>query len=84
MPQMKEQEKSPEKELNEIKATKTPDSEFKTMIKRMFKDLRGRLDCLSENLNKGRVSIKKLCEMKNTISEIKNTLEGINNSLAKA
>lgn len=32
MPQMKEQEKSPEKGLNEIEATKTLDAEFKRKV----------------------------------------------------
>ena len=37
--QMKEQEKSPE-ELNEMEASKLPDTEFKTMVIRMLKELR--------------------------------------------
>ena len=37
--QMKEQEKSQEKELNEIEASKLPDTEFKTIVKRMLKEL---------------------------------------------
>ena len=45
---MKEQEKSPEKELNKKKASKQTDTEFKTMVTRMLKEL-------SENFN----SIKK-------------------------
>ena len=35
-----------------------PDTEFKSMVVRMFKDLRERMDDLSENLNKEMVSIK--------------------------
>ena len=38
------------------------DSEFKIMAIRMLKDLRGRIDYLSENLNKEIVSIKKHTE----------------------
>ena len=52
MPQMKEQEKSPEKELNEMEATEIPDVEFKTMVIRMLKDHRERMDDLSENLKR--------------------------------
>ena len=37
---MKEQAKSPEKELNEMEASKLPDTEFKTMVIRMFNELR--------------------------------------------
>ena len=39
MSQIKEQEKSPEKELDEMEATKIPDAEFKTMAIRMLKGL---------------------------------------------
>ena len=42
-----------------MRATKMPDTEFKSMVVRMFKDLRERMDDLSENLNKEMVSIKK-------------------------
>ena len=49
MPQMKDQEKSPGKELNKLEATKIPDAEFKTMVIKMLKDLRGTIDNLSEN-----------------------------------
>ena len=48
MAQIKGQENSPEKELNEMKASKLPATEFKKMVIRMFKEL-------SENSN----SIKK-------------------------
>ena len=44
MAQMKEQNKSPEKELNKMEASNVPDAEFKTLVIRMLKEL-------SENLN---------------------------------
>lgn len=80
-------EKSPGKELNEMEATKLPDAEFKTMVIRMFEDLRGTIDDLNENLNEEAVSSKRDIEtikrisQKGKISEIKNTLEGINSRL---
>ena len=37
--QRKKQEKSPEKELNEMKASKLPDTEFKAMVIRILKEL---------------------------------------------
>ena len=85
MPQIKAQEKSPEKELNEIEASNLPDIDFKTMIIRMLKEL-------SEHFNKEIASIKKeielikknQSEMKNTIPEMKTTLEGINSRLDEA
>lgn len=62
MTQMKQQEKSPEKELNEMESTKIPDVEFKTMVIRMFKDLTRRMGDLRENLNKQIINIKKNIE----------------------
>ena len=47
MHQMKEQKKFREKELNEMKATKIPDAEFKTMVIRMLKEIKGKMDKLS-------------------------------------
>lgn len=70
MPQMKEQGKSPEKGLNEVEASKLPDTEFKQWL--------GRLRDLSENFN----NIKNTPKKKHTIetirkhqSEMKKTLE---------
>ena len=39
MVQMKEQNKTPEKELNKIKISNLSDAKFKTLLKRMLKDL---------------------------------------------
>ena len=39
MPQIKEQNKTPEKELNKMETSKLPDAEFKTLIVRMVKEL---------------------------------------------
>ena len=39
MSQMKEQTKSPEKELNEMETSNLPDAEFKTLDTRMFEEL---------------------------------------------
>ena len=58
MPQMKEQEKSLEKEWNKMDAHELPDGVFKTMIIRMLKDLRKRIDDLTENLNNEMVGMK--------------------------
>ena len=62
MAQMKEQIKTPEKELNKMEISNLSDAEFKTLVIRMLKEL-------SEDLN----SIKKFqSEMKDTRIEIKN------------
>ena len=65
MAQMKEQNKTPEKELNKMEISNLSDAEFKTLVIRMLKEL-------SEDLN----SIKKIqSETKDTLIEIKNNLQ---------
>ena len=62
MAQMNEQIKTPEKELNKMEISNLSDAEFKTLVKRMIKEL-------SEDLN----SIKMIqSQMKDTLIEIKN------------
>ena len=57
---MKEQNKTPEKEQNEMEISNLSDADFKTLVIRMLKEL-------SEDLN----SIKNIqSEMKNTLVEI--------------
>ena len=66
MAQMKEQIKTPEKELNEMEISNLSDAQFKTLVISMLKEL-------SEDLN----SVKKIqSETKNTLMEIKNNLQG--------
>ena len=73
MTQVKEQVKTPEKELNKMEISNLSDAKFKTLVIRMLKDL-------SEDLN----SIKKIqSEMKNTLTEI-NNLQGINSRVDEA
>ena len=74
MAQMKEQNKTPEKELNEMEITNLSDAEFKTLIIRMLKEL-------SEDLN----SIKNFqLEMMDTLIKIKNNLQGSNSRVDEA
>ena len=64
MAQMKEQIKTPEKELNKVEISNLSDAEFKTLVIWMLKEL-------SEDLN----SIKKIqSETKETLIEMKNNL----------
>ena len=64
MAQMKEQNKTPEKELNKMEANNLSDVEFRTLVIRMLKEL-------SEDLR----SIKQIqLETKDTLIEIKNNL----------
>ena len=74
MAQMKEQIKTPEKQLNKRKINKLSDAEFKTVVIRMLGEL-------SEDLN----SIKQIqTEMKDTLIEIKNNLQGKNSRVDEA
>ena len=74
MAQMKEQIKTPEKELNEMEISNPPDTEFKTLFLRLFKEL-------SEDLN----SIKNIqWETKDTLIEIKNIWKGNNSRVDEA
>ena len=71
---MKEQIKTPEKELNELEISNLSDAEFKTLVIRMVKEL-------SEDLN----SSKKIqSEMKDVLIEIKNNLQGNNSTVDEA
>ena len=74
MNQMKEQIKTPEKELNEMQISNLSDAEFKTLVIKMLKKL-------SEDLS----SIKKIqSETKDTLIETKNNLQGNNSKMDDA
>ena len=71
---MKEQIKTPERELSEMEISNLSDAEFTTLVIRMLKKL-------SEDLN----SIKKIqSETKDTLIEIKDNLQGINSRVDEA
>ena len=55
---MKEQIKTLEKELTEMRASNLPDAEFKTLVRRMLEELKGRVDGLNKNFNKKIGNIK--------------------------
>ena len=65
MAQMKEQNKTPEKELSKMEIASLSDVEFKTLVIRMFRELSE----YGKNIKK---------EMKVTLSEIKKNLQGTN------
>lgn len=56
--QVEEQEKTPERELNEVEASILSDMEFKTQVIKMLNKHKGRIDNLTENINKEIISIK--------------------------
>ena len=89
--QMKEQDKTPEKQLNEVEIGNLPEKKFRIMIVKMIQDLGKRMEAKIEKMeemfnkdleelnNKHLEELKhKQPEMNNTITEMKNTLEGIN------
>ena len=83
MYQMKEQEKTPEKQLNEVEIGNLPEKEFRIMIVKMIQNLgnrtEARIEKIQEMFNKDLEELKNnQTEMTNTITEMKNTLEGIN------
>ena len=74
MAQIKEQIKTPEKELNKMEIINLSDAEVRTLVIRMLMEL-------SEDLN----SIKKIhTETKDTLIDIKNNLQGNNSRVDEA
>ena len=68
---MKEQEKSPEKELNEMETSKLPDTEFKAMVKRILMELSENFKSMKNDIESIK---KKQSEMKDIATEMKNNL----------
>ena len=74
MAQMKEQIKTPEKELNKMEISNLSDAEFKTLSIRMLKQINGYFN-----------SIKMIqSDMKESLIEMKNNLQGITSRVDEA
>ena len=71
MAQMKEQNKTPEKELNKMEISNLSDAEFKTLVIRMLKDIIGYFNSIKQTK-------KTQAEMTLTLNKIKKNLQGIN------
>ena len=52
MSQMKGQDKTPEKEINEVEIGNLPEKEFRIMIVKMIQDLRKRMEKMQELFTK--------------------------------
>ena len=86
---MKEQNKTPQKRTKQNGDRQSPVAEFKTLVIRMFNELRRWVEELTKNFNKevwniiiGEENIKKnQSEMMNTLTEMKNTLRVINSKV---
>ena len=86
---MKKQDKTPEKQLNEVQIGNNPEKEFRIMIEKMIQDrgkgMEEKSEKMQEKFNKELEELKKKqTEMNNTINEMKNTLEGINSRITEA
>ena len=66
MYQMKEQEKTPEKQLNEVEIGNLPEKEFRIMITKMIQDLGKRMEAKIKKMQKA--FNKDLQELKNRAS----------------
>ena len=89
MYQMKERDKTPEKQLNEVEIGNLPGKEFRIMIVMMIQDLGKRMEAKIEKMqempSKDLEELKnKQTEMNNTITVMKTTLEGINSRITEA
>ena len=58
MAQMKEQNKTPEKELNKMEISNLSDAEFKTLIIRIFKELIGYFNSIKKGPGRNKVYTK--------------------------
>ena len=94
---MKEQDKTPEKQLNKVEIGSLPEKEFRIMRVKMIQDLGKRMKAkikkMKEMLNKDLEELKnkhlaelknKQTEMKYTITEMKNILEAISSRITEA
>ena len=86
---MKEQDKTPEKQLNEVEIGNLPEKEFRMMIEKMIQDLGKRMEAkiekIQEMFNKDLEELKnKQTEMNNTITKMKIILDGINSRITEA
>ena len=89
MYQMKEQDKNPDKQLNEVEIRNLPEKEFRIMIVKMIQDLGKRMEAkiekMQEMFKKDLEELKnKQTEMNNTITEMKTTLQEINSGITEA
>ena len=69
---MKEQDKTPEKQLNEVKIGNLPEKEFRVMIVKMIQNLGNRMEEIQKTFNKDLEELKsKQTVMNSTITDMK-------------
>ena len=69
---MKEQDKTPEKQLNEVEIGNLPEKRFRIMIVKMIQDLGKRMEAKIEKMQE--MCNKHLEELKNKQTEMNNTI----------
>ena len=80
---MKEQDKTPEKQLNEVEIANLPEKEFRIMVVKMIQDLGNKMEAkmekMQEMFNKDLEELenKYLEELKNKQTEMNNTINEI-------
>ena len=78
MSQMKGQDKTPEKQLNEVEIGNLPEKKFRIMIVKMIQDLRKNMEKMQQMFTND------LQELKHKQTDMNNTLEGINSRITEA
>ena len=75
---MKGEDKTPEKQLNEVETGKLPEKEFRIVIVKMIQNLGNTMETKQEMFTND------LEELKNKQTEMNNTLEGIHSRITEA
>ena len=79
---MKGQDKTPEKQLNEVERSNLLEKEFRIMTVNMIQDLGKRMEAKIEKMQE--MFTKDLQELKNKQTEMNNTPEGIHSRITEA
>ena len=87
--QIREKEKTPEKQLSDLEIISLQEKDFRLMMLKMMQDignkLEAKIDNLQQTLSKEIQNLKlKQAEMQNTITEIKNSSEATNSRIQEA
>ena len=82
MSQMNRQDKTPEKQLNEVEIGNHPEKRNQNNDEKMIQNLRKRMEVKIEKMPE--MFIKDLEELKNKQTEMNNTLEGIHSRITEA
>ena len=81
MSQMKGQDKTLEKQANEVEIGNVPEKEFRIMVVKMIYDLGKRMEAKIENMKE---MLSKDLELKNKQTEMSSALKGINSRITEA